>query len=144
MESLCQRSFRPLLKYRTIVLYLLFTLIPVGHNYYLFFVLLSILHSFPRSSRDHPERHCRVSFPFMPVPFLLHLFLLDLACSFFVFKGNNPRVHLMIFCTLRARFYIYTDLHTKSNNIFRHCCLYYLVVRRRRTIHLSLSLPPHH
>ena len=87
----------------------------VGHNYYLFLVFLFIQHSFPRPSREHPERHCRVSIPLLLVPFLLTLFLqlvpfllylflfgLSLflfysACSFFAFKGNNLLFYLVSF-----------------------------------------------
>ena len=44
-----------------------------GHNYlqiFCFFIHLAFIqHSFPRPSREHPERHCRVSIPFILVPF---------------------------------------------------------------------------
>ena len=78
-------------------LHYLFALIPLGHNYYLFFVLLFIQHSFPRPSRDHPERHCRVPIPFILVPFFI-------ACSFFALlvpflppKGTTLHSTLCIF-----------------------------------------------
>lgn len=95
---LFQRSFRSFLKYRTIVLHFLFPslvhhlpvhsfvhsfirsfvhlfhpLIPLGHNDYLFFCIIIhlafIYSSFPRPSRDHPERLCRVPIPLLLGPF---------------------------------------------------------------------------
>ena len=76
----------------------------VGHNYYLLFVFLFIYSSFPRPSRDHYERLCRVS-----IPFLRYLFLFCLQreqpsllpCVFFLktsFKKDTTPVFLSYLC----------------------------------------------
>ena len=64
----------------------------VGHNYYLLFVFLFIYSSFPRPSRDHYERLCRVS-----IPFLRYWFLFCFACSFFIPKREQPSLLLCVF-----------------------------------------------
>ena len=69
------------------------------------------------------------------VPFLLSLCLfcpspsklvsfLSTLCLFYPKPLSKKTQPLFLFALLvRVHFYIYTDLHTKSNNIFRHCCL---------------------
>ena len=117
MESLCQRSFRPLFKYRTIVLYLfsphpcraqlfidllfffiyisgLFLSLFTSSTLHLLFFLHFIYTSFSIHFRDHPATILNVTVGFLS---LLYLFLFYSACSFFVSKGNNPPFHLVSF-----------------------------------------------
>ena len=107
--------------------YLIYTLY-ISRDFHSF--ILSILHS---------DTLLLVPFGLSLFPFLLNLFLFrlkreqpsHLACVFFYtlclflpnlsLKKTQPLFLLAL--SVRAHSYIYTDLHTKSNNIFRHCCL---------------------
>ena len=121
---LFQRSFRSFLKYRTIVLYLFFPLTRFIQSFIrslvnrssfssphpcraqLLFIVCIIIHlafiysSFPRPSRDHPERHCRVPIPFILSPFLFYS--VPLACSFFHSSITHPFIQSFIQSFIRS------------------------------------------
>ena len=89
---------------------------PYPYRAQLLFIVCIIIHlafiysSFPRPSRDHPERLCRVLIPFYLVlftPIVLISFLLGPFCQL------SPRRRLFKLCTRAYTIYIFI-LYTKS------------------------------